>query len=476
MFDPCFLRGFVPCEFRNRRVTVMGLGGFGGGVAVARFLIARGALVTITDLAAEAELACSLEALAPFSPERLVLGRHEEDDFRRADFIVVNPAVPPTNPYLEIARAAGVPLTSEMNLFWQRHRGKTVAVTGSNGKSTTAAMIHAILRETGYRARLGGNIGRSLIEEVEDIAPDDWTVLELSSFQLFGLNGIGPRPELAVVTNFSPNHLDWHGSLDHYRTSKQTILRYQTPGDVAVLNFDDADVSRWPTEANRIGFGENDPGGAGVFAVSESSTDWQVRIGAVEETIPLGDWLKVPGRHNQINAAGAVAAALSAGAPLKAARNALESFAGLPHRLQWVAEWEGRRFYDDSIATTPESAIKALEAFSEPIILLAGGYDKGIDLGELAAMIARRVKAVALLGATGPVLKQYLDRLEFPETAMCPCRSFAEAVRWSADRSERGDVILLSPGCASYDWFRNFADRGEQFARLAKMWKSPDSY
>ena len=207
-----------------------------------------------------------------------MLGRHEEADFRNADLIVVNPAVRPENPFLKIAAAAGVPRSSEMNLFWQFHRGKTVAVTGSNGKSTTAAMIHAILQRAGFRARLGGNIGHSLLEEVEDITPDDWTVLELSSFQLADLNRIQARPDVAVVTNFTPNHLDWHGTLAEYRAAKQSLLRWQTAEDVAVLNADDPEVSRWPTTARRMGFGERDPGGPGVFAESRASPVWRVRI------------------------------------------------------------------------------------------------------------------------------------------------------------------------------------------------------
>ena len=229
-------------SLKNRRVTVMGLGRFGGGVSVTRFLASHGAIVTLTDLASETDLGESLAALEPHSPARIILGRHDESDFRETDLVVVNPAVKPDNPYLKIAQEAGVPLTSEMNLFWQFHRGKTVAVTGSNGKSTTTAMIHAILQRARFSSRLGGNIGHSLLEEVESIQPDDWTVLELSSFQLRDLDRLRARPDVAVVTNFTSNHLDWHGTLDDYRRSKQTILRWQTANDVAVLNADDAET------------------------------------------------------------------------------------------------------------------------------------------------------------------------------------------------------------------------------------------
>ncbi len=448
----------------------MGLGRFGGGVAAARFLLQRGAIVTLTDLAKEAELTESLEALAPYAPARMVFGRHEEDDFRQADLIVVNPAVKPENPFLKIAQSAGVPLTSEMNLFWQFHQGRSVAVTGSNGKSTTSAMIYEILRHAGFRCRLGGNIGKSLLEVVEEIQPKDWTVLELSSFQLWDLNRLHPQPNVAVVTNFTPNHLDWHGSLAHYREAKQSLLRRQTCEDVAILNADD-EVSTWPTSAKRLGFGETDTGNAGVFAVAGSSRDWRVRMHGFDRTISLAEWLELPGRHNQHNAAAAIAAGLSAGATLEQAQVALESFLGLPHRLQFVIETAGRRFYNDSIATTPESAMMALAAFTQPIILLAGGYDKGMDLAEMSARIAQRAKAVALLGTTAAILKEHLTKLGFPAESARICRSLAEAVCWSADCSQAGDVVLLSPGCASYDWFQNFAERGAQFTRLAQSWQ-----
>jgi len=459
----------LPTSWKTRRVTVMGLGTFGGGAAVTRFLVERGAIVTLTDLKSETELAASLQTLAPHFPERLVLGRHEERDFREADWIVVNPAVKPDNSFLDIAQTSGASLTTEMNVFWDRHRGRTIAVTGSNGKSTTAAMVHAILQAADFTTRLGGNIGRSLLEEVDGIEPNAWTVLELSSFQLHWLDEIQPRPDIAVVTNFSPNHLDWHPTLDHYRQAKQTILRYQTDNDAVVMNADDAEVSHWPTSAQTFRFGENIT--EGIQAAGCGGGDWRIRMGEVEETIPLADWLSLPGRHNQLNAAAAVLASLTAGATMQDLEKGLRSFAGLPHRLEFVIEKAGRRFYNDSIATTPESTEKALEAFDEPILLLFGGRNKGADLDSVADKISRRAKAVALLGEVGPHVSARLEDLGLPQNKKMVAQSLNEAVSWLGDRSERGDVVLLSPGCASYDWFKSFEDRGTQFAQLAKSWE-----
>ncbi len=465
---------FLAESFQNTRVTVMGLGRFGGGVAVTRFLVKQGAIVTLTDLTSEADLTDSLNALKPFEPARCVFGRHDERDFSEADFVVINPAVKPDNPYRKIAQAAGVSLTSEMNLFWQLHQGRIIAITGSNGKSTTAAVIHSILSHAGLPVRLGGNIGRSLLEEVEHIQPLDWTVLELSSFQLFDLNRIKARPEVAVITNFTPNHLDWHGCLEDYRDAKQSLLRWQTPADIAILNSDDPEVRNWPTQAMRLGFGNQDTG-EGVFALPDSSTEWIARIQGIEQKIPLADWVRLPGAHNVQNAAAAVAASLAVGVNISHLKTGMETFTGLPHRLQFVIETQGRKFYNDSIATTPESVFRALASFSEPVILLAGGSDKGSDLSELANQIANRAKAVALLGKTGPKLEQHLRELKFPTEKMFRATSLTDAVKWAGGKSSKGDVILLSPGCASYDWFLNFADRGEQFIQLAKSWISTET-
>lgn len=457
----------LPAEYNGKRITVMGLGSFGGGLGAVRFLVERGARVTVTDTRREQELAEALEELRGSPPAELHLGGHEERDFADADLIVVNPAVRRDNPFLEAARSRGIPLSSEMNLFWRHKRGHVVAVTGSNGKSTTTALTHSILSAAGLRTWLGGNIGRSLLPVVDEILPDDWVVLELSSFQLQDLDRLRAAPDVAVVTNFSPNHLDWHGTLDAYRRAKQTIARWQSPDQAAVLNADDAEVSLWPTAARRLTFGLTDAGEAGVFRHGRGA----VARGFAAEPIvlALSEWLKLPGRHNLQNALAAVCAGLAVGVDAAAIRKGLETYEPLPHRLQFVGEWQGRRFYNDSLATTPESAEVALHAFTEPIVLLAGGYDKKVDLSEMARAIAERAKGVALMGQTAGELARLVAA--HPESGVLmspPCGDFREAFRWAVEHSQAGDVIVLSPGCASYDWFRNFADRGAQFCRLVE--------
>ena len=449
-------------EYQGRRVTVMGLGSFGGGVGAVKFLAERGANVTVTDLRSADQLPEAVAELASL-PVNWKLQRHDETDFRETDLLVVNPAIRRDHPLLQRAQAHGIPLTSEMNLFWQHQRGRIVAVTGSNGKSTTTALLHAILRTT-RRAWLGGNIGHSLLPVVDQIQPDDVVVLELSSFQLTDLDRLRVSPQVSVVTNFSPNHLDWHGTLDHYRWAKQTMLRWQGPADAVILNAEDAEVSAWSGAGQRWAFGLVDQGGPGAFLQDETAL---FRTGTSVRKFPVRDWLMLPGRHNLANALAAITAARVLEADWSGIQTGLETYEPLPHRLQFVGEVQGRRFYNDSLATTPESAMVGLAAFTQPVVLLAGGYDKQVDLTDLSRHIARQAKAVALMGQTAARLQDSLladaGRAAFVSP---PQPDFPSAFRWAWDHSAPGDVVLLSPGCASYDWFRNFADRGMQFQRL----------
>lgn len=455
-----------PIDLSGKRVTVMGLGSFGGGLGAVQFLLERRANITITDLKTRDELSSALAKLDLDTGITLHLGRHIESDFINVDLIVVNPAVPPNSDFLQVARQSGVATTTEMNLFWQFNRGRTVGVTGSNGKSTTTALIHGILEAAGHRCWLGGNIGRSLLPHVDDIQPQDWVVLELSSFQLEDLDRIQASPHVAVVTNFSPNHLDRHGTLDDYRFAKQTILRWQDESDIAVLNADDPDVRDWNSTSRRFTFGTQDDGNSGVSA---SNGRFLVRANNRTQIVPLSEWLHLPGEHNLHNAMAATCATMAIGIDQQAVQCGLERFSALPHRLQFIAEADGRRFYNDSLATTPESAIAAIRSFDRPIVLLAGGYDKQVDLSKMADAIATQVKVVALMGTTGPLLEELINKHQSANRAVAKvCTSFSESFDWAVTHSAPGDVILLSPGSASYDWFENFADRGEQFAGLVQ--------
>jgi UDP-N-acetylmuramoylalanine--D-glutamate ligase len=469
-------------KIAGQRVTVMGLGGFGGGAAAVRFLVERGAIVRVSDQRSAEQLDDTLAQLSDLDGIDWQLGEHQSSHFSDADFVVLNPAVPPHHPIVKQLDAAKVPVTSEMNLFWELNPGRVIAVTGSNGKSTTTALIHSIIQASGQRCWLGGNIGRSLLPHVDEIAVEDWVVLELSSFQLHMLDRIKARPDIAVVTNFAPNHLDWHGTLDEYRFAKQTILRWQTSDDFCILNGDDADVAGWPHVAKTTFVYSSPPGE--LLSKHDAKQAWLdghgtahiLRRNQKPSTLefPIDDWCTLRGLHNLSNALFSLSAAQLAGATEVAIRMGLEQFEALPHRLQLVGEFGGRRFYNDSISTTPESTIAALDSFDEPVVILAGGYDKQVDLANLANKIAERAKAASLLGQTASTLKNGITT-ENAHVAVESCSDFENAFAWAVEQSSPGDVILLSPGCASYDWFQSFVHRGEQFCKLVKQLRNRES-
>jgi len=441
------------------------LGRFGGGIAVVAYLAGSGAQVTVIDAKSAEDLSDSLKQLDSYPDIQYMLGT-TTTQLPATDLLVANPAIPPDHKLLKSAQKQQIPVTSEIELFWQLNRGRVIGVTGSNGKSTTTAMIHAIITASGAPCWLGGNIGVSLLPKIEQIQPEDWVILELSSFQLDALNRIQASPQVGVVTNFSPNHLDWHQTLEHYRESKQTIFRWQSKSDVAIINADDKDLQSWNTCGTKFSFGEipyNQP------EVLVDDHEFIIK----DRMIRFQPHLNVPGMHNRLNAAAAITACRCAGIDEATMQRGLEAFVGLPHRLQFIGEFQNRRFYNDSLATTPESAICAIVAFTDsPVILLAGGSDKKIDLHDFAMTLLNHTKATALIGETGPILSKNIrhsktkKREGSPALISHPHQSFQAAFNWAYEQSGPGDVILLSPGCASYDWFSSFVERGEQFTEL----------
>lgn len=439
----------------NARVTVMGLGRFGGGVGVTRWLASRGARVLVTDLEPADRLARSLGAiddLVRAGRVSLRLGGHEERDFTDADLVVANPGVPTpwADPYLGAAERRGVRVTTEIALATRDlDRARVIGVTGSVGKSTTAAMIAHALEAAGTPVALGGNIGGSLLGAT--IAPGAWIVLELSSFQLHWLSRERWSPALAVVTSFAPNHLDWHVSLDHYRQSKLAILGSQRPGDCAVLGIDlDWHAFDWRT-------------------ATTSGVRTRVVQGSSALALPA---LRLPGAHNRRNAAVArealaiCADAAGGGVDVDACVRALAGFAGLPHRLQFVAEREGVAWYNDSKSTTPEATITAVDAMGEQrglsrVHLIAGGYDKGADLAPIGRL-ASSLGGLYAIGATQDAI------VRTSEARAVACGTLRGAMDALWQRVRPGDAVLLSPGCASWDQFENYERRGEEFCELVR--------
>lgn len=445
---------------KSSSVLVMGLGRFGGGVGVTRFVAARGARVLVTDLEPADRLAQSLAALRDVPGVDYRLGEHRVEDFTRADLVVVNPAVRPDNVYVQAARDAGVAVTSEIRLLVEHlpNRRRTIGVTGSAGKSTTTAMIGHMLQKArrregaqGPRVWVGGNLGGSLLPQVDEIGPDDWVVLELSSFMLESLRAARWSPRIAVVTNVWPNHLDWHPSFEHYVAAKQVILDHQAPDDVAILG---SPLPRLP--------------GVGICPRTTRLVDVE---GLDTWTRRPALTLMLPGEHHRTNATlaiEAVTAACGTGPdPIdrdQAAR-ALADFAGLPHRMQFVCEHQGVRYFNDSKSTTPEAAILAIESFPPGIVhAILGGYDKHADLSDLVRVAATRCRALYTIGATGDALADAaLDADARLSAQVVRCGTLDAAVAATVSRVREGDVVLLSPGCASWDQFTHFEARGAAF-------------
>ncbi|QOV87474.1 UDP-N-acetylmuramoyl-L-alanine--D-glutamate ligase [Humisphaera borealis] len=427
-------------DLSGKRVTIAGLGHFGGNIAAAKWLVEQGAEVLVTDRAPADKLADSLAQLAGL-PITFKLGGHDLADFNQVDLVVASPAIPPSNEYLKAARLMGVPVTTEICLFLERCPAPVVGVTGTKGKSTTSAMLGEILKR-GRTTWFGGNIGKSLLPELPNIQRDHVVVLELSSFMLHYTGENLWSPHVAVVTLLAPDHLDWHGNFDAYAEAKRNIVRFQHAGDIAVVNEESAALMAW--------FEERPKGRV-------------VRYG-VEGRRPFE--LLIPGRHNQLNAQGAFAAAAALGVSWDDAAAALGRYKGLPHRLQLVHEAGGVRWFNDSIATIPEAAVAATSAFDPGrVIQIVGGSDKGLDITPMVDVLARRTKAVLCIGTTGPSVAAQLRKAGARDVR--ECGDLTSAVGAAKEIAVAGDVVLLSTGFASYDQFTNFEDRGEQFARLA---------
>ena len=409
------------------------------GRAVVDHLVGAGWRVVVVDDAAGERTAAEVEALGA------TLGTVAAA--AQADLVVPSPGVRPTHPVHAVAAGAGVPVVSEVELAWRAAPDKRfVAVTGTNGKTTVTTLVAAILVAGGTPAVAAGNIGLPLITAVGGDA--EVVVAEVSSFQLH--HTVDFRPDVAVWLNLAADHLDWHPDMEHYAAAKARIWANQGPDDAAVVNAEDDVVMAAAASA---------PGRVVTFGLETG--DWRVAGGSLRG--PAGDVVAVGELprslpHDVANALAALAAATGAGADADACRAGLAAFQGLPHRVQLVGEAGGVRYYDDSKATTPASVLAALRGF-ESVVLIAGGRNKGLDLGTLAAEAARLRAVVAIGDAAKEVEAAFSGTV--PVTA---ATSMADAVRAAAAAARPGDAVLLSPGCASYDWYRNYAERGDDFA------------
>ena len=441
-------------ELRDKKVLVVGLART--GIECARFLLNQGAKVSLSDLRSETDLKSEINTLKGL-PIDYLLGGEEPRWLEAVDLVVPSPGVPAENPLLHEACSRGIEILSEVELAYRFSRFPIVAITGTNGKSTTTTLVGLMLKANGTQVFIGGNIGAPLIGFVG--GDWEWGVVEISSFQLEWIEEF--RPRVAVLLNLSEDHLDRYPDFAAYCRAKERIFENQTKKDVAILNRDDPLV--WgmrqgrPARTISFGFSEVDEG---VFAKSEEIV-W--RDASSEERFPLCH-VKIQGVHNVENMMAAIAAAKAIGIPAQIIQQTLEEFPGLEHRLEFVREQDGVRYYNDSKGTNVGAVVKSLASFSAPVILLAGGVDKGGDYGVLRDGVRKTVKRLVLFGAAKEMMAKALGALT--ETVIVD--DMEAAVRDAHQHARPGDVVLLSPACSSFDMFRNYAERGRVFRSLVQ--------
>jgi UDP-N-acetylmuramoylalanine--D-glutamate ligase len=444
-----------PFELRGKRVLVVGLART--GVATALFCAARGAVVTATDTRTENEIG---EAIAPLRTAgvSLELGGHRENSFLEQDLIVPSPGVPADAPLLQAARARGVTIWSEVELADRFLRGRLIGITGSNGKTTTTSLIDHILKNAGFSTILAGNIGTPLVARVEQTSDDSITVVELSSFQLELVETF--RPNISVFLNLTPDHLDRHHTLEAYSRAKARIFENQTETDSAVLNADDpATTPLAPAKPHVYWFSRKQRVAQGAFV---RGNEIVFRHDGQEETVLRLKEIPLAGGHNVENVLAAVAAARLAGAEPAAIAKGVRSFTGVEHRLEFVAEIGGVRYYNDSKATNVDATLKALDAFPGRILILLGGKDKGSDYGVLQKPLREKAILALLIGAAAEKIEKQITGSVAIERA----GTIERAVEIASHAARPGDVVLLAPACASFDQFQNYEHRGRVFKDL----------
>jgi UDP-N-acetylmuramoylalanine--D-glutamate ligase len=445
-------------ELKNKRVLVVGLART--GVATALFCAQRGAIVTATESRTETEIgeAVARIRVAGVSVE---LGGHHEETFVQQDLIVPSPGVPADFALLLKAKSAGVTIWSEIELAYRFLQGPLIGITGSNGKTTTTALIEHILRNAGFPTILAGNIGTPLISRVADSKKNTLTVVELSSFQLELIETF--RPNISLLLNITPDHLDRHHTLESYAAAKARIFENQTEDDAAILNADDAATTPHAPKRPRVyWFSRKRRVAEGAYLHGE---DLVFRQDGTEETIIKRGEIPLVGGHNLENVLAAIVASRLAGALAPAVAKGIRSFAGVEHRLEFVAEIHGVRYYNDSKATNVDATLKALEAFAGRVLIILGGKDKDSDYTVLRKPLSEKAILALLIGAAA----EKIDRQISGSVAIDRAETLEQAVETASRTAHSGDVVLLAPACASFDQFKNYEHRGRVFKDLVRQ-------
>ncbi|HTA52144.1 MAG TPA: UDP-N-acetylmuramoyl-L-alanine--D-glutamate ligase [Candidatus Acidoferrum sp.] len=447
-------------DLSGKRVLVVGLART--GVSVSLFAAAYGATVTATDSKPESAMGETAGRLRA-AGVKLELGGHPPSIFFEQDLIVTSPGVPANLAPMVLAHVAGIPVWSEIELAWRYLRGKVVAITGSNGKTTTTSLVAHILETADIPMLVGGNIGRPLISLVESSTDSTVTVAEVSSFQLESIEAF--RPEIGVMLNLTPDHLDRHASFADYATAKMRLFENQLERDIAILNADDPEVTkRMPAKSHVFWFSRQKRVAEGAFLAGDQII---FRHEGSETLIAKRSDILLRGDHNVENVLAACAAAYLAGATPVAIANGVKTFRGVEHRLEFVGEIGGAQFYNDSKATNVDAALKAIEAFPGPLVLILGGKDKGSPYTPLAEPLRTRARAAVLIGESAEKIARDLG----DAVPTVQAGTLERAVEIAAERLQPGDVVLLAPACSSFDQFENYEHRGRAFKQLVAQLK-----
>ena len=450
-------------ELKGKKVLVVGLGK--SGLAAALFLRRRGAQVTVSDIRSAEALANDIPALLE-EGINVEAGGHGLLTFRRQDLIVVSPGVPLETPELVQVRHFGLPIIGELELAARFLKGRTLAITGSNGKTTTTTLVGEILKAAGLHTLVAGNIGVPVISLVDDSTDDSWSVLEVSSFQLESTEQF--HPQIAVILNITPDHLDRHGSFENYALAKERIFAAQNENDFVVLNADNARAAAASSrsKARVYWFSLERPVPRGAWVDSGHIYFRDAKDAPVETVMLLGA-IPLKGEHNVENVLAAVCASRLAGAPPDVIRQAVEKFKAVEHRLEYVATINGVEFYNDSKATNVDATAKAVAAFAGGIHLILGGKDKGSDYTQLSDLLRARVRAVYTIGSAAEKIESHLRGV----VSIHSCETLDKAVSTAATAAHPGEIVLLAPACSSFDQFENYEQRGRIFKELVHEWR-----
>ena len=449
--------------FKDSKVLIFGLGLNDGGLGMTEFFLKQGSKITITDSLTEKELKPTLEKLKKYKDITYHLGGHIESDFTDNDIIVRNPAIKPSNKYLKIARDAGKEIVMEMSFFHKLSPSPIIGITGTKGKSTTTSLIYELLKsEYNEKILIGGNIGKSAIRKLSSLTKNHISVLELSSFQLDGMGESKVSPHIAVVTNIYTDHMDWHSGMEEYIKAKKNIFRNQTKDDYLVVNIDNDITKKFRKEANGhvLTFSLRDP--SANYYIDENQNVFENGKQLLHlENLLLG------GKHNLYNILSAITTVRIYEISVENIKNIVENFIGITHRQEFVREFKGVKYYNDTCATAVESVIAMFQRFGEKnigkIIMIAGGVDKGMDYSKIVKYMKKYLKSLVLFeGTASEKIYKYIGK-------SIPVYKYFNSMQTAVDKAEElaneGDMIILCPGGSSFNMFINEFDRGDQFVK-----------